>query len=126
MDIALGKKFGSKFMTIKELLNGPPMKEILDGNLEIPIDDVLTFVVDGNDTFNQVYAKLFEPFEPFDILLTGDDEVDDTDLIIREKSFDLLLQRPALQKGAEIIYALVSQDSYLHTYAPFRSLYRSK
>lgn len=73
----LGDKFGSHFMTVKELLNGPSMKEILGGNMEIPIDDVLTFVVNEKDTFNQVYAKLFEPFEPFDILVTGKDELDD-------------------------------------------------
>lgn len=76
-DLFINQLPGYGFLTIKELLNSTPMADILGETLEIPITDNLTYVCGPKDSFNSTLKNIFEPFEPFDMLHSGADEVDD-------------------------------------------------
>lgn len=76
-DLFIRQLPGHDFLTINDALNKVPMKVILNGELEIQVSSNLIFKCDPKKSFNETMSILFEPFEPFDILLSGSSETDD-------------------------------------------------
>lgn len=65
------------FLTIREAFN-TPLSEMMDSDrLTIPVTASLSFICDGKRSFIENLKIAFEPFEPFDIVFSGKDELDD-------------------------------------------------
>lgn len=76
-DLFIRQLPGHDFLSIRDALNKVPMKVILNGNLDIQVSSNLVFRCNPRKSFNETMTMLFEPFEPFDILLSGSSETDD-------------------------------------------------